>query len=947
MQPLPPLKAYWIWKSQPSYNPYQQVIYARKVFRAGLLDAAVLRIAVDGQYRLAVNGDWVGDGPARSWPEHFQYDTLDLAPYLLEGENELLIVARHWSAGNFHSVPRQAGLLAQLDLELAGGRRRSIPSDRSWQVAEAHAWRPNTPRISIQMEPQELYDARLEDDLEFEPAAELFPAHAGPWRDLHPRDSALLNRKPLALRAFLGANRVRPARDLVWSVPTARLANPGVIEANLSAANPGGMATLLRLEQPAALNYAAEGFIFAVDGVPCPGGHLHLSAGDHLLLAFSTGLFGHNKDRSLVMVDPPDGLSLSNPLDPECGNPWCWIDLPAFHYCTDDLEWPSFYGLEGERGALAERYEQTIQRLLAESADAPALARALGDQARCLPAEEMFLQDTHWHFRHREVLGSADGLVANPAGLMHDNAEMTVVEPAPDADIELVYDLGEQTVGYYELELVADEGVAVDLYSVEYINAQGEVQHTHGNTNGLRYVTRAGANRFTSLKRRAGRYLFVTLRNLQNPVRIRKIQVIESTYPVDQQGRFDCSDSRLARIWEISARTLKLCMEDTFTDCPLYEQTYWVGDARNESLYAYDTFGSADLARRCIRLTAQSLERYPIAGCQVPSGWDVLLPAWSFLWGISVWDYYFYTGDREFVSEVWPAVLRNLEGAAGLLDERGLFSGPFWNMFDWSGIDDRHRTVLHNSLLLVGAIQAAQKLAGVLGDAPHYTWLADFHARLCASLYRLWDPARKAFPDSLHADGSLSPSTSLHTSFLALLYDALPAAEAAAALGNLIHPPEGMVRVGSPFAIQYLYEALEKAGRPQDILDSIYANYLPMLEDGASTVWEVFPNSQARPANFPTRSHCHAWSAAPLHFLPRILLGVHPVEPGRAVVEISPLPAGLAWAKGQVATPHGPIRVEWRLEGSTLRLQAFAPPGVSLRFVTNPGLAGLTIQRNF
>ena len=43
---------------------------------------------------------------------------------------------------------------------------RVIATDRSWQVAEAKAWQPNTPKVSIQMEPQELYDARLEDDLE-------------------------------------------------------------------------------------------------------------------------------------------------------------------------------------------------------------------------------------------------------------------------------------------------------------------------------------------------------------------------------------------------------------------------------------------------------------------------------------------------------------------------------------------------------------------------------------------------------------------------------------------------------------------------------------------------------------------------------------------------------------------------------------------------------------
>ena len=57
---------------------------------------------------------------------------------------------------------------------------------------------------------------------------------------------------------------------------------------------------------------------------------------------------------------------------------------------------------------------------------------------------------------------------------------------------------------------------------------------------------------------------------------------------------------------------MKLCMEDTFTDCPLYEQTLWVGDARNEGLFAMSVFGAYDLVRRCIRLAGQSLERFPL-----------------------------------------------------------------------------------------------------------------------------------------------------------------------------------------------------------------------------------------------------------------------------------------------------------------------------------------------
>ncbi|MGC9347307.1 MAG: alpha-L-rhamnosidase C-terminal domain-containing protein, partial [Anaerolineae bacterium] len=200
---------------------------------------------------------------------------------------------------------------------------------------------------------------------------------------------------------------------------------------------------------------------------------------------------------------------------------------------------------------------------------------------------------------------------------------------------------------------------------------------------------------------------------------------------------------------------------------------------------------------------------------------------------------------------------------------------------------------------------------------------------------RLWDTGRRAYPDSIHADGSVSDSVSQHTSFLALLYDIIPEAHAAAALDNVLTPPEDMVRVGSPFAIMYYYEALEKAGELDVIIDSIYEAYLPMIEAGATTVWEVFPTSGARPGGFPTRSHVHAWSSAPVYFLNRIALGVRPTAPGGAAFEISPRLQDLTWAEGTVATARGPLHVAWRADMKTLRVEVTAPQGVRVRFSGN------------
>jgi len=70
--------------------------------------------------------------------------------------------------------------------------------------------------------------------------------------------------------------------------------------------------------------------------------------------------------------------------------------------------------------------------------------------------------------------------------------------------------------------------------------------------------------------------------------------------------------------------------------------------------------------------------------------------------------------DKKWLGKLWPAVLENINNAAGMRDERGLFTSSYWNMFDWASIDQKHKTVLHNSLFLVGAVQAAIKCAKVL-----------------------------------------------------------------------------------------------------------------------------------------------------------------------------------------------------------------------------------------
>jgi hypothetical protein len=95
-----------------------------------------------------------------------------------------------------------------------------------------------------------------------------------------------------------------------------------------------------------------------------------------------------------------------------------------------------------------------------------------------------------------------------------------------------------------------------------------------------------------------------------------------------------------------------------------------------------------------------------------------------------------------------------------------------------------------------------------------------------------------------------------------------------------------------------------KAGRHEQALQYIRKRWGEMVDWGATTWWEMWQ---------PRASFGHGWSAAPTHDLPAELLGVKPVAPSWAEIEIKPHLADLAWAKGRVPTPKGEVNVEWRV----------------------------------
>ena len=937
--------AKWIWRAVPDgFFPYNDTVMFRRVCTLPKTERVTLRITADTTYRALLNGTWVGDGPARSWPDHYQYDRIDVTEQARTGDNELIVIAKFFGIGTFHQLPQEPGLLAVLEAQPdGGGKPIRIPTDSTWEVREAPEWLRWVPKQSVQLGPFEIYDARLERQDGFQPATEKYAAGEGPWRNLWLRDVPMLTRIPRNFRTVCGVHVVRRSDWQTFVFPTAPWLYHAVVPTNNHSAVTGLYAVAVELDRPATLEVDIGAQTALVDGRRIPRQGVFLDAGRHLLQLGLSRWFSHWHYDTEVRMRCDQPFRLVSPVDGTPDKPWVYLPVPDGKYLEEDWKWSLL--TDTEREAVETRLKTGLDTALRQwnrlevfrDTPLPEGSRRIG------PAE--WTEAVHWLFTTREPLREAPDAVSDPDAFVAGTAPLEI-RPQGDGDVELIFDLEEQDVGYWQLDISAEAGLVVDFAGVEYIAPDGRVQHTGEYRNAMRYVCREGRQTFTSLARRSQRYLFITLRHQTRPAVIHGLRLIESTYPVQPVGSFTCSDPLFTRTWEISARTLKLCMEDTFTDCPLYEQTLWVGDARNEAVFAFTAFGATDIARRCIRLAAWSLEKYPIVLCQVPSTWSTLLPAWSFLWSIMVRDYYNYTGDTEFARWAYPWMVRNLRGAASYTDSRGLFSAPFWNMFDWTGIDDGHATVTHNSLFAIGATDAAIAIGEAIGDMEEMPWLRAYRQRLQDAVEGLWDAGRGVYPDAVRSDGTLSPKTCVHTAFLALLYDAAPEERRKRLLDIVLRPEEGVTRLGSPFAAMYQFEALEKCGQADAILDAIREYYGPMIESGATTVWESFPSGTTGSGGFPTRSHTHAWSSAPIHFLNRLVLGIVPEGPGGTAVQISPWIRGLEWAKGATALAKGPVSVDWRVEDGTLRVSAAAPEGVALRFERNATHEGLRVVFN-
>ncbi|KAH8883087.1 Six-hairpin glycosidase [Thozetella sp. PMI_491] len=136
------LQANWIWvpdwvDSSKTNTAGRVVEFTRTFTLPAGADSAPLHFSADTRYKLYVNGRRVAVGPARSSLQLWYYDTLDVAPFLRSGDNEIRFVVLRYFAASRSAMPFER--TAYPGLTVIGSARAGATVVNLSSLADWHA----------------------------------------------------------------------------------------------------------------------------------------------------------------------------------------------------------------------------------------------------------------------------------------------------------------------------------------------------------------------------------------------------------------------------------------------------------------------------------------------------------------------------------------------------------------------------------------------------------------------------------------------------------------------------------------------------------------------------------------------------------------------------------------------------------------------------------------
>ena len=154
--------ARWISHPKLKGNEYAVVKFGKDFDLTSKPEKYIIHVSADNRYKLFINGNYIGNGPARGDLTNWRYETYDIATYLQVGQNKIRAIV--WNFGKDRPV-FQTTTHTEFIVQGNSNAEESINTDSSYLVSIDAAYQPFNTNLQTYfvVGPGEIFDASKHD----------------------------------------------------------------------------------------------------------------------------------------------------------------------------------------------------------------------------------------------------------------------------------------------------------------------------------------------------------------------------------------------------------------------------------------------------------------------------------------------------------------------------------------------------------------------------------------------------------------------------------------------------------------------------------------------------------------------------------------------------------------------------------------------------------------
>jgi hypothetical protein len=498
----------------------------------------------------------------------------------------------------------------------------------------------------------------------------------------------------------------------------------------------------------------------------------------------------------------------------------------------------------------------------------------------------------------------------------------------------MLVDFGRESFGFIKLHGVQGNG-KVSLYYGE--SKEEALSEDHCETLDRLNISNDTKKDTVMVLSKAFRYVNV---QPDEDVSIDSVSMLYETANLPERGDFKCSDETINRIYDVAKYTFQLNTREFFIDGIKRDRWIWSGDAYQSYLMNYYLYFDAPTVTRTL---------FALRGKDPVTSHINTIMDYTFYWFLGIYDYYLYTGDKQFVQQCYPRMQSMMEYVLGRRNKNGLLEGLAgdWIFIDWADGLSKKGEVSFEQLLFCRSLETMALCAGIMNDTRNGAEYKKLAADLKSKIFSIyWNNAKQALVHS-RVNGVPTQNVTRYANMFAIFFNYLSEAQKQGVKKNVLLNDK-VPKITTPYMRFYELEALCEMNEQKYVLQEMKSYWGGMLKLGATSFWEKYDPAESGAQHYAMygrpfgKSLCHAWGASPLYLLGKYYLGVQPTSVGYRTYTIEPVLGGLEWMEGSVPTPDGDIHV--RCSRDEIRITGVAGKG-SLRFTskTVPHCEGASI----